>query len=1473
MASTYEDTVFNFDLDFLHQTSKNTGQSKLEKQRKAVAIAKQKTIATDSLIRKYYHKKEILEHTEKSVFDAKEECKQICIDYKNALERCTKLENDIHILENTNKELDQKYHNSENHYNALQSHTKQLQILAKENETLVESLKIENQLEKSNAKSCEKKATLLEKENDSLHKFFNVFKEVLLGKKGKGDHNFFNEISEEDISDNETYAYDNLMSPHPTEDDLENHVEVPTSSTIIPIEHEISLSRRENSIYKNDETDRCSEYSNEVASADTGRGSSLAFSDSEKCFHSPDYCSSDIPVKNIIDKSKRNLVSVATSPIPFEELSSFALMSNVPSIPKITVDKGVSPIKNVKQAETTDLKTIPMQLDDNTVYPAIGDNLEVCQQDCLEINGSNNFHDDNSRDCEIESIFNAMRFNKEFITPIPRSPAKSHDTVIRHISCGTQTNHSKGYVCEEAERVREENKILHSNIADLANEIMKIKSLLKNHPILSVEKDSEKEKEIVEINEDSHSNDEICEEYVIVIESEDASPNPCLPFDNDLCTSNSIQSKDSDEITQDRDLNKENYEPSPEPNNISLSKLEFEEAVSSVDDIGQTELDNKLEDNLEDSIITELNNNNNCSEITPINESPKRITRTRKLTKLEKLRKKMLPRSKIGKEIQLSKKACLRAKKLLQSRKVANNNISNREKSALDESSSVSLNDKTAYEKALKVMSELNSKQAEKFKQAIKTRQTVKTKETDLNQKNVETELCDLQKNVETELCDLQKISKCDKQQSNEINDKSMSELNSEQPEKFKQAIKTRQTVKSKETDLNQQNVETEMCDLQKISKYEKQQSNEINDKSKSELNSKQAEKFKQAIKTRPTVKSKEPDLNQQNVETEMRELQKISKCDKQTSNEINDKNSPQSSDRTTDSSITTRSRSKCIENIQILELKDIQKLNNVDNNKTNNEELEMPSPEKRKRLKRLSVDKPDVACKRILRSDTNRRLSVDNITSPKKLRKDINSFQSPSRPVISEQIENPLDITIAEESNRCISYEDMELFTDMPNETQTQKTKSLSGSASHPRESILCHMINKYNITVVKHQAKKVPDTVTNSICKTIEDSIAQIINLPPNETKDAMDVLVDTLQNTDIKEFMSGFVKYLQNPQRKIELFTKVSTPPAPPMTKAEQILLYIITHLKNSWTSIDVVDCVLNNMEYLLFKLNRTPEFDVIESTSHFYAILCRYFQLKTRLRVFVMDALYCMQYKAIALIKQCLDVWMHILPLAHMGIAKSPLVTCLVYVMHFYKCEDAFNRVKDIRFILNRRYSYHMVEWNETKMLEMFKNAIIDLRNNSAEKKILRMSLILLAKRQGPKWCQKNIITNMLQPIIEKDAPERIKTFCVAMLGPLLKPYPVDMKVHCEIVMNQLLDMLKHNPTQQMQEAIYTSLIYMSKHNQNRVIQAMLRWFPKSLSPECEEVLRDFVRDKPAKIWKTILSKISLIDDEQCNSLIS
>lgn len=188
--------------------------------------------------------------------------------------------------------------------------------------------------------------------------------------------------------------------------------------------------------------------------------------------------------------------------------------------------------------------------------------------------------------------------------------------------------------------------------------------------------------------------------------------------------------------------------------------------------------------------------------------------------------------------------------------------------------------------------------------------------------------------------------------------------------------------------------------------------------------------------------------------------------------------------------------------------------------------------------------------------------------------------------------------------------------------------------------------------------------DNISDNICKKLGEDIKKIIKLSADEAKTAMNKLVEEIQqNWNLKSFQVGFIKYLKDPARKQELFNKVSTPPAPPMTKSEQVLLFIIRQLQI--LKPNTLNVVLTQIEFSLFQLNKSPEFDVIESLSHFYALLCRYFGLKNRLRMFLLDAMYCLQFKVVPLIKHCLDVWMHILPLAHMGIGKA-----FMYNMYFW-----------------------------------------------------------------------------------------------------------------------------------------------------------------------------------------------------------
>ncbi|XP_075992387.1 uncharacterized protein LOC142987474 isoform X2 [Anticarsia gemmatalis] len=428
------------------------------------------------------------------------------------------------------------------------------------------------------------------------------------------------------------------------------------------------------------------------------------------------------------------------------------------------------------------------------------------------------------------------------------------------------------------------------------------------------------------------------------------------------------------------------------------------------------------------------------------------------------------------------------------------------------------------------------------------------------------------------------------------------------------------------------------------------------------------------------------------------------------------------------------------------------------------------------------------------------------------------------------------------------------------------EKDKDKEESSCPIKDSILCRMIENYGVVTVKPFYRIVPDAISRPICEKIEAEVSKINEMASGKEQ-AMEKFVMDLQKYNYKHFVIGLMKYLTKPDRKLELFSKTSALLAPAMTKSEEVLLYVIRRLRTYWQPVDIVNLILTDIEYVLFQLNRTPEFDVIESASHFFALVCRYFKKLKRLRMFMLDAMYCIQFKAVPLVKQCLEVWRNVIPLAHMSKARTPIVTCLVYLLHFYKCDDRYNRVQDIRNILHRKYHYEIMEWNERKMLDMFRNAIKELKDIPLQRKMLRLALIILAKRHGPRWTQKNIIKNLIQPLIEKETtPLVVREFCLSAIGCLMKPYPIDMKVHCEIAINQLMDILKTSTCQRIDEAVISSLVMLSRHNHLRINEMLAGRKMQKMSTEVEQLIRDYIRTKPIKMWKDILPKIPVLSVE-------
>ncbi|XP_064076299.1 uncharacterized protein LOC113394539 [Vanessa tameamea] len=1477
MGSTYEDTVLDFDLNFLQQSPNIVNDCRIDKQRKAILIAKKKTVATDSLIKKYFAKKEQLEQTEIVLLTAKEECKQVCIDYKESLEKCTQFEKDVQSLQNLNKELQLNCEMTQNQVEAIRSHSHQLQVLVKEHETVIEALKIENQLEKNNVKDYEKNLLNLKKENETLLNDLCLVRDIVLGKKKLNKHyklvlqkydkarrkcNVDNSASES--SSDETELFDSspsspLFSPFGVTTEDKNK-----ESDLKPNES-VTCSKKESTRINKDYDSDCS---NERVSEDTGRGSSLAFSDGEKCFNSPDYFSNDSPLATECNKIKERrvfvdacispitiseVVHIATSPLLFDDkdllsdnntitpiekdsngaeyfITDIPLSSEIVTIKekKSVVDIGTSTDIKMNNVSTSpilfqEFDLVHKKLTHSATSPI--KNIQNCSSIIIEPDVSALLSCDNVVNNVIDSLPSVEIRHTIIQNLSSQCELEISDKSLEEKRCLERNNSNN--ICSENSNDSEIEMILNS-----MRLTEKLITPIPKTPVKISKKEGKKIISPVKEQLNLPNKHIVCPESLKLREENRVLQTSISDLSKEIINIKCIlkkqhlmpetPKKNISDINKCQIINSELFDDSSQE--VIFIHLNGEKNSDDNDEINDDCFSNSSI-NMEISISppTVENSVNHGPVIQSIEVFPAGSKVRNEISSPTSLE--------LHKSSERKKETTFDSVSLVDNRKVIEDNLRIESEVevtlACDSNEELLVNDSKYKNIKHKKLSRL-----ERFRKKLLPKSKIKRINVPIRKLHTKSKVIPVTKS-NTMDADLL------------VNNKSA----------YEKAIRVMKELKQKKGNDEKQgaiNKNIKNIGKDKINSEQKESNNNRNDS---------IEKY---ISTNISpVEIKQPVICLSPIRfTNTKDKDKQQKIKVTSPGKSKDILLSMDSSPTTNF-INTRSRTKSIQDsITCIQV-------NGGTCKYNESQLEVFKEftnnctrpvDSKKRLKRAASDNPPVECKRILRSQNVREMFMDQANAKE-------DYLPTSNNILNTSNSSPHKKRLSEEGNENwnISNKDTSKslkFTDCNINTNIEQNIDVICPIIHPKESILCKMLEKFGKEKIKYSAKKIPDDVSNMICKKLEEDIAKIIELPIDKTKSAMTKLVDEIRHSwKMKKILSGFMKYLKDPARKRELFNKVTSPPAPPMTKSEQVLLFVVRQLEIS--SPNTVSMILTHIEFSLFQLNKSPEFDVIESLAHFYALLCRYFGFKNRLRQFLLDAMYCLQFKVVPLIKQCLDVWMHILPLAHMGIAKSPLVTCLVYLLHFYKCEDKFNRIQDIRFILNKKYFYQVTDWNETKILEMFRNSIKELRDIKVEKKMLRMAFIILAKRQGPKWCQKNIVKNMLLPMIEKeDIPMRIRQFSVELLGPLLKPYPSDMKVHCEIVVNQLLDMLEQEIPDSMKEAIFTSLIYMNKHNQNRVTQSLLSWSPKGVSPEFEGLMRDFVREKPLKVWKGILSRTVL-----------
>ncbi|CAK1549978.1 unnamed protein product [Leptosia nina] len=1463
MANVHLDSVVNFDLNLLQSSTTDVTLQKVphpDKQRQSILNVKKKIVASNALLQKFYKQREKLEETESQLLAAKEECRQACIDYNVTYEKYTELEKETVKLRLINQDLAKNVSYLDNEVEAMKSHTCQLQSLVKQSETEIAGLKLEKQLEKSSEKEFHKKLASFERERETYLRDIRWLRDVILKKKKLNQiQDILNKYEDEkencEVSDNscDEGNFDDSPIGSPVHQILNKEVKI--------VDDEVKVNAIKNSneygTTKLKEGDIVEDYENydycnEIVSEDTGRGSSLALSD--KFINSPD-------VDNeVVDKCVE-YVDVATSPITIVEehiipspvhfddeallceknVNDITLKSPEYFVTDIPFSNEIVTIKEKPQLidactspvhQTVDMEnkcTSPINFsgtNDKLVDNCNGSAVHNMSFNTLSINSeleiekksqeNKYFEKENSKqpvcdrvtDCEVEMILNRMRLQHKAISPIPRRMKDYSRKNKEELHKETVQQHNS---CSEALKVREENKALQANVDNLCKEIMLIKSLL--------------------INKNSYN-------LANQIENMDhfATVDNCLKNNNSIVPSKNLDNVIPESMTINEDSNISDFDAAHEVENDPISLISIDKSpqhksqrnTSSSDvDLQQHQFEESLGIPEDDNVLEILHKEKNCDIVTDINYLQRTSdhlrrckydlsqnafsarSKPRKLTKLDRFKKKVISKSKI-KAVSISPNRKIKRVPLVP---FVKKDVKNKPMEILK--------NKEAYNKALKLMVELKSQKKSNirtFRRKIAKQTQVQTsKTTDIKKKVIENKSCDTNSKDTTTLKDTQ--------EGNETN--VLLIQNKKYPDytplKYEHNI-SKLTSHEQEAGLKRKS--DKIIDLNPPSNdCAAVQENNNNDsvQTMSLVNTDENDTVNPS-KTKATTRRRKR-LTSDSFNISCKRLLRSSKTNEKSSNE---------------------KRSLPI-NYDDLELftsakENINKSSNDKENSDSDTSMSQSLIKKRKLRERPSLN--------FLKHSSNRLLRSTRSSENKNL--SLNSENLDTEPAIllnNEEIQKEEKIGKSQLS---------ELSRERLGWLESGQTTNSSVQTQVFSNSVICKMINKYGKNIVKTSACKVSDKIRNSVCERIDKTLTDIIDIPSDKIQLTLDNLAEDLKRFNRTGLIAGIMKHLQDPARKLELHNKVTG--QVPMTKNEHYTLYVIRQLNT--TKCNMVNEVLANIEFALFCLNKSPNFDTIESLSHFYAVICRIFHLKNRLRTFLLDAMYCLNFKALPLIKQCLSTWSHVLPLAHMLHAKSPLVQCIVYLLHFYQCDqDKLNRVGDLRWILNKKYFYDFNDWNQAKILEMISDSIKTIKDEPAEMNMLRIAMILFAKRQGVKWCQKNFINNLLLPIIENEnSSKETKIFCIKLLGPLLKPYPSDMKVHSEIVLNKLLNMVDNdNLSHDIKEAVFTSLIYMSRQNPSQVLQALMHWQPPTITPQLENLLKAYVQEKPIKAWKHFLLK--------------
>ncbi|KAK2580491.1 hypothetical protein KPH14_006229 [Odynerus spinipes] len=364
-------------------------------------------------------------------------------------------------------------------------------------------------------------------------------------------------------------------------------------------------------------------------------------------------------------------------------------------------------------------------------------------------------------------------------------------------------------------------------------------------------------------------------------------------------------------------------------------------------------------------------------------------------------------------------------------------------------------------------------------------------------------------------------------------------------------------------------------------------------------------------------------------------------------------------------------------------------------------------------------------------------------------------------------------------------------------------------------------HMTPK-GLRTTKKELKEMAD-----ICKATDNFVKKQLNRILNSCDWDM-----ATQNDVIDKFTStctarivakGIVEFML--ERELHNLDKTYTPPAPLLTVAQQRIIALLVDLEVKIPT--VIKLVQAGIEHKIFKLNKTPMLHQVQNLVRLYVALTRIQKDREKARMLCCDALYCLGLYAVPVIYCVLTSWPEVFP--QFTENTDILPKCMAHILTSLQAVD-FPQLISLKNLIAGFYRFKAGNYVTKDLMEQLLNSF-EGNCSTVDADCLKTAIILLAKKEGTSWTYTNVIqANLLPNIVNRRYSSMYEAFC--LLGHLLRTFPVhDSSSVVGNIIEQLSDLIEAKEgSEDQQEGIISALISLSRHNFEKVANAVMKWTP-------------------------------------------